>query len=476
MVRKRGSTAASMSDEDTHQDEVCCSKILPWLPILGAYKTDPMKVSDDVRDAENSIHTSVTTLRSTQSVASDEAFEEPDPNLPFSQQRQMIGLKTKCYAIKSLHLSRLKSTMSHAELKREVALLRTLDHPNVVRVLETYVHRNRYFAVMELCRGGDLYTRDPYTEYEAWEIMSKLVDAVSYLHSHGIVHRDLKYENIMFADTYRDSVNIKLIDFGLATKFAVDDAAKDQETVGTVYTMAPEVFSGLYNSKVDIWSLGVIAFMLLSSTMPFIADSSKALAKKIKKGDFQFGSPRWQTVSDEAKEFCCFLLTYDPATRPSPSQVMAHSWLANTRHKQDDEYDACLDETSLAVKDAVQASMQTYAKYGTLKKLALLVVAYQSSVEELGFLRYVFSRIDQDHNGHLTRKDFRHALRIYGYEEHEMDELYDAIDLDGNDQVSFIEFLASTLEALGPIDNERLADAFSRIKNSSGYITIKSRK
>jgi serine/threonine protein kinase len=144
---------------------------------------------------------------------------------------------------------------------------------------------------MELCDGGDLYSRDPYTEKEAARITSSILSAVAYMHSHNVTHRDLKYENVMFANKNADA-EVKLIDFGLSAKYGIDETLHD--TVGkyglhaisclandgmlndvtsfisgTVYSMSPEVLRGQYTFKVDVWSVGVLAYMLLSSSMPF---------------------------------------------------------------------------------------------------------------------------------------------------------------------------------------------------------------
>lgn len=117
------------------------------------------------------------------------------------------------YALKSIHLDRCTNQDFQMELKNEVAILKQMDHPNIVRAIETFHFHKRLFLVLELCSGGDLYTRDPYSEREALRIVSCLTDAVSYLHSKGIVHRDLKFENVMFTDSRKTS-EIKIIDFG----------------------------------------------------------------------------------------------------------------------------------------------------------------------------------------------------------------------------------------------------------------------
>jgi serine/threonine protein kinase len=152
-----------------------------------------------------------------------------------SSASSMIAYGTRkdvVYALKSLILDRCSRQELIEELRNEVAILKSLDHPNIVRAVETYEYKMRLYIVLELCSGGDLYTRDPYTEEQAYRILQCLLKAVSYLHSKGIVHRDLKFENIMFVNNTPTST-VRIIDFGLSQKFAANEHL--HATVGTAY-------------------------------------------------------------------------------------------------------------------------------------------------------------------------------------------------------------------------------------------------
>jgi serine/threonine protein kinase len=187
-----------------------------------------------------------------------------------SSERSKFGIVTnlpidlKSYAMKSIHLNRVTHATFVTELKNEIAILKKLDHPHIVRAMETFEHRNQIFIVMELCYGGDLYSRDPYTEEAAARIVSSILSALAYMHDHNVTHRDLKYENIMFVND-TPTAEVKLIDFGLSKVYG--DNAQLTEGVGTIYTMAPEVLKGNYTQISDVWSMGVVAYMLLSSQM-----------------------------------------------------------------------------------------------------------------------------------------------------------------------------------------------------------------
>ena len=177
------------------------------------------------------------------------------------------------YAMKSIHLEQLGDQTYIDELRNEIALLKDLDHPNIVRAIETFEYKGKISIIMELCSGGDLYTREPYTELEAARILSSILSAVAYMHSRRVVHRDLKFENVLFVNLSPLS-DVKLIDFGLSKVYK--DSRKITDVVGTVYTMAPEVIMGDYTEKADIWSIGkfCILFTCLSAVVRQLAPYS----------------------------------------------------------------------------------------------------------------------------------------------------------------------------------------------------------
>jgi calcium-dependent protein kinase len=371
--------------------------------------------------------------------------------------------KDATYALKSIHLDRVKDSIFRQELMNEVAILQGLDHPHIVKAIETFDYHNRLYLVLELCSGGDLYARDPYDEVQACSIVHSIVDAVGYMHSQKIIHRDLKFENIMFA--HPTSASVKIIDFGLSKKYAQEEKLHD--AVGTVYTMAPEVLLGDYDNKVDIWSIGVISFMLLSSSLPFYGKTRPHVIRKIIKGRFTFKGVRWHSISQKAKDFVSSLLVHDASQRPSAQQALKSSWLSRS-------FDATAP-VSFKLMDRVQATIQTFAAYGRLKKLALLVIAHKSTEEEIGFLRKVFRTFDSVADGEITLEEFKGALTVYHYTDEELERMFMAMDLDGTGKVHYTEFLAATIEAHGSIAEERVAEAFDRLdSDDSGYITVQN--
>lgn len=252
-------------------------------------------------------------------------------------------------------------------------VLRQLDHANIIRAIETFSNRNQIFIIMELCCGGDLYTRDPYTEEEAARIVHAILSAISYMHSRKIAHRDLKYENVLFVSK-EPSASVKLIDFGLSKAYgsSSDDLT---EGVGTIYSMAPEVLTGKYTQQADMWSVGVIAFMLLSSQMPFYGRKRQHIVELILKGQYEFRGRRWKRVSPQAKQFVEELLVLDPKERATAHEAMGSTWLHRRLNSALTLRDAQADE-----EEKIQQSIVRYSGYSRLKKMALNVVVRPKTI------------------------------------------------------------------------------------------------
>lgn len=209
----------------------------------------------------------------------------------------------------------------------EFQLLRNLDHPHILRIYDLYKDQRYIYMITELCEGGDIFSMiqkaDNFNEKIASRIMKQVMNAVLYCHSNGIVHRDIKSDNILFLENNIDSP-IKLIDFGISLKFEKNTKLKDK--TGTVLYIAPEVLQGSYDEKCDIWSCGVLMYMMLSGVPPFYGATRKEVMQKISKGKFTFKSKVWSIISKEAKELIEKMLTLNPDKRPSAREVLNHPW------------------------------------------------------------------------------------------------------------------------------------------------------
>jgi len=209
--------------------------------------------------------------------------------------------KTK-WAIKLIDRSALSSADS-AALEVECRLLRMLVHPHIVAIREVIQGPARFSMILELCVGGELFDRivekDHYTEQEARTVLTALASAIAHCHANGVVHRDLKPENLLYAD--KECNIIKLADFGLAS--ILTEEVSLHTACGTPGYVAPEIIQASgYGSEVDMWSLGVILYILLCGFPPFYDENQTALFSQIIHGVFDFPSPYWDDVGQSAKD------------------------------------------------------------------------------------------------------------------------------------------------------------------------------
>ena len=232
-----------------------------------------------------------------------------------------------------------KSSLGETELEslyNELKIMSIIDHPNIVRVYEYYECHGVVFIVMELMNGGELFDKiveyEHYTEKQAAEAFRPIVDAVRYCHKLGIVHRDLKPENLLYSSNEENAM-IKVSDFGFA-KFLIPKAQEQLFTAcGTPSYVAPEIIESKgYDSKVDCWSLGVILYVMLCGFPPFYADDNNTLFNYIKTAEFEFHSPYWDNVSENAKDLIKKLLVADPKKRLSAVEILKHPWITQNTY------------------------------------------------------------------------------------------------------------------------------------------------
>jgi calcium/calmodulin-dependent protein kinase I len=215
-------------------------------------------------------------------------------------------------------------------LRREIAIMTQLSHPNVLRLYEVFETPAEVIMVMELVTGGELFykivERGSFSEADASNIVHQLVLGVGYMHDQKIAHRDLKPENLLCGGEDRN-IQIKIADFGLSKAFTAGDPLKT--ACGTPDYAAPEVLAstGEYSDAVDLWAVGVITYVLLCGYPPFYANSIPELFEQIKNAQFDFPPEEWSTVSEHAKDFIRKLLVTDPKARLSAKQAAEHPWL-----------------------------------------------------------------------------------------------------------------------------------------------------
>ncbi|XP_062227906.1 calcium-dependent protein kinase 26-like [Phragmites australis] len=246
-------------------------------------------------------------------------------------------------ACKSIAKDRLVSPDDVRGVKLEIEVMARLSgHPNVVDLKAVYEDEESVHLVMELCAGGELFhrlqERGCFSEHEGAVLFRYLMEVVAHCHSKGIVHRDLKPENILLVSKSPSSP-IKLADFGLATY--IQPGRSLSGMVGSPFYIAPEVLSGGYNEAADVWSAGVILYILLSGIPPFWGKTKSKIFECIRSTELWFPSDPWDRVSDSAKELITVMLRRDPRQRPTAKQVLEHSWMQEHADQSQDSCSHC---------------------------------------------------------------------------------------------------------------------------------------
>lgn len=351
-------------------------------------------------------------------------------------QREM---QNKTYAIKSISKKHL-SQKDIDELTKEVDIISTLDHPNIIKFHETYQDKAYFHIVMELCSGKDLFEKLKFCngripERKVAVIIAKVLHAIAYCHSRGITHRDLKPENILFDSPTLDS-EIKLIDFGLSRKYSQDE--KMHTILGTPYYVAPEVLKGSYDEKCDIWSIGAMTYVMLSGEPPFRGGCNNDIFTKILTHEVKFDPKRWKKVSPKAIEFVKMCLNKDPSKRPSASTALGNEWFEDIFTK--------VHSKSYISKDVLN-SIKTYVPYGRFKKYVMKYFINNMTQSQLKEYKNVFYAIDYDHDGTISRADIEQAYKTSGISisNDEINKLLSASDDKNRQSLDYSEFISVCL-------------------------------
>ncbi len=376
----------------------------------------------------------------------------------------------KEFAMKVIGLSQMNYAQLQ-NLQNEIGILKSLDHPNIAKLYEVYVeHGLCVRLVLELCTGGELFDKlskkRRFSEHYTALLVQKMLSTICYLHTNNIVHRDLKLENWLFRHKEDDDLDVALIDFGLSHKYRTNEHM--HALVGTSYYCAPEVLAGDYQGNaVDLWSLGVILYMLLSGSAPFDGDTDEIILHNVKHAKERYptmSSSFWQSISDEAKDLVRSLLCIDPKERITAEQALKHSWF--------EIEEANRPQSSLDTD--MYESLHKFAKFPELKRVAMEVIAFSLDHDEIKNLKDTFAALDTDGSGYITFPTLMNALKEkHDIQEADAHKIFDALDEDKTGKVHINEFVAACLQEKYHQDERYLFEAFMAMdKGNSGYITV----
>ena len=372
--------------------------------------------------------------------------------------------KMKFYAIKSIPMKNLSCNIN--DFIKEVDIISTLDHPNIIKFYETFHDDYFFHIVMELCKGKEIINQlgnyGFIEEKKVTYIIFKVLLAIAHCHNRGVTHRDLKPENILF-DSMKKDAEIKLIDFGLSRKY--DKEQKMHSILGTPYYVVPEVLQGEYDEKCDIWSIGAMTYLMLCGEPPFNGHSNNEIFKKIVKEKIKFKSYMWKNISNNAKDFIKICLNKNSTKRPSAQEALNHIWFSNVA-KEIHNYKKINKEILLNIKEF---NINYEFKQMVLKYL----INNKISHIEKQMFKDAFYALDFNHNGFIIELDLKKAFDLFNIniEEKQINHLFNILPNNKNLGLGFCEFIMAGINKKNIFTEDNLEDAFNYFDiNETGYI------
>ena len=398
----------------------------------------------------------------------------------------MVYLAQNKYTKEKVAMKEIKKSnkvlLSDGEIRDEIDILKKLDHPDIVRIIESFNTKQSYFLVTEYCEGGELFdqVRNQLSETRIAVIFKQLLSGLAYLHSHNIVHRDLKLENVLIYETEKskttgeDLFNIKIIDFGTARIF--DKKKKPQSIVGSSYYIAPEVLKQRYNKECDLWSVGVILYMFIVGHAPFDGCDDEEITSNIQSGVYSKIDKRWKKASREVKDLIQKLLVYQPKKRLTAIQALQHPWFKIT--------DSNILYDNVPKYDIIKCikNILTYSMCSKLEELVLAYIIHNiPRPKEAKSAIKLFKLVNEVGDGKLLKKELKKTLLLFVTEDflnkYDFDEQFSLIDGDKKGYINYEEFLRACLERKKILTDDILKYAFRFFDpNDTGFIKRKKMK
>ena len=379
-------------------------------------------------------------------------------------------------AMKIIKKNPKNSEQDEKDIINEINILKKMDHPNIVKIFEFYTNKESYSLITEFCRGGKFYeeirTKAPFDEKYTAYVMYQIFSAIYYCHSMNIIHRDLKPENILIVNRYKNNYypNIKICDFGMATM--AEKNKFQNQLVGSIHYMAPEVIQKKYNEKCDLWSCGVIMYALLSRRAPFGGEYNEEIMKKIEEGKYSLEFYPFNKISENAKDLIRKLLTKDVDQRISAQDALKHPWFKEQNSKE--LYNEILDERII---EKLINNLKKYKKNSIIQEtgLAYLVHNFPQMKDVINACK-LFNQIDVNGDGKITEDELYKGLcdKIKSDTlEDDIREIYNKLDMDNDGYIEYEEFVRAAVSKEKFMGENALKFAFRFFdKDNSGTITF----
>jgi calcium-dependent protein kinase len=368
----------------------------------------------------------------------------------YGEVRKAIHLKTgEARAIKMLLLQGV-NTQSKRKLINEVNIMKCLDHPHIVKIYEFFDHESALYIVMEYLEGEPLLDylirhSPAISEKMIADIIHQILSAIFFMHLNGIVHRDIKSENIVF-----DGKNITVIDFGTSKIMTSESLLR--EAKGTAFYMAPEVIKGSYNEKCDIWSCGIVLYILLTGRPPFEVASKTNVFNQILNLDFDLPLNKITGVSKEALNLLHSMLEEKPENRIRAEDALKHPF-----------FDKRSSDNNPQILVNVVKNMESFIFKTKLQEAIFMYIfnALVSQGEKEELIR-TFKAMDVNNDGVLSKQELRQGLIAAGkmFSDEEIDEIFTKIDIDGSGTISYSEYMAAAIDKDRMLSEEKLIKVF----------------
>jgi calcium-dependent protein kinase len=386
----------------------------------------------------------------------------------FSEVKRCLHIPTgQLRAVKIIYKAGLHNEqIDERLLLNEIKILRTLDHPNILRCLEMYEDRLKYYLITELCEGGELFNRivqlRHFSEMQAAEVMSQLLSTIAYCHSKNVIHRDIKPENLLLEDR-SSALNIKVADFGSST--IMDATKKMSGCFGSAYYLAPEVLNGSYNEKCDVWSCGVILYIMLTGRPPYSGRTESEIIRQVRNSPLKIVPEQLQLLSSDAIDILQKLLTIDVSVRISAAEALQHPWITNYKRYKD--------------APNLTSALEALREFNNTIKLRQAVHIYIATQiitrEEAKHLAEAFRTIDKNGDGRLSKLElWEQFSMITGAQQASLDveSIFTRLDTDNSGFIDYTQFLNACMENDRYKNKKNLELAFRMFdRDENGTIT-----
>ena len=368
------------------------------------------------------------------------------------------------------------------EILNEIEILKKLDHPKILKVVDFYSTLKKYYIITEYCHEGELFNEiikvGKFDEGQAAFIINQILKAITYCHKMNIIHRDIKPENIMITNREKNGcLQVKLIDFGTAKIF--EKGHQENKYVGSSYYMAPEIIRRKYDEKCDLWSIGVIMYILLTGRPPFDGNDDDEILENVKKGVYDTYSYPYPLLSSHSKDLINKLLQYDPKKRISADQAIEHPWFKTAEFKKKDKVNTIAPELAREL-------IHNMTKYRSDNILKCAVIAYLvhhiTNTEECFEASKLFIKIDLNYDGKIEKHELTQGfIKYWGISKDEAEEKVDLIfkniDTDFNGFIEYEEFVRAAVNSSIFMSQNYLKFAFNYFdRDASGDITYEEIK